>query len=61
MLRAAYPARMRVRGVPRTIASSAAPGCCFPANACRVDAGRQQYVCLLYTSDAADDTPCVDL
>ena len=23
--------------------------------------GRQSYDCLLYTSDAADDTPCVDL
>ena len=23
--------------------------------------GLANYVCLLYTSDAADDTPCVDL
>eukprot|EP00959_Pyramimonas_sp_CCMP1952_P218686 4573091-Pyramimonas_sp.AAC.1 len=48
-------ATRHVRGVPTWVAGT-------HANAATGGCGGAPYVaCLLYTSDAADDTPCVDL
>ena len=37
------------------------PAHVFPEHTTREDDGAVSIACLLYTSDAADDTPCVDL
>ena len=55
----------RVKTIVETTAGSIGPDATFLGvyeTACGLEVkSRDFYLCLLYTSDAADDTPCVDL
>eukprot|EP00959_Pyramimonas_sp_CCMP1952_P056908 1188239-Pyramimonas_sp.AAC.1 len=65
--RAARPSTpRRTRDQPPAALSGAKNRLClasasFGVPAARANATCSLYSCLLYTSDAADDTPCVDL